>query len=852
MFVCNPDNTTLAPIVRYSDASGKNSLKLTLNYNRTSELSVDVYKYIKDAFHREPVETDSICQCYQYITNYRQIHVEDLGYFIITKVEINDDGVDPYISVTATSCEIEINNKGFSLAAGTYQLWNPLSPTDSIIGKILSICPDWSVGSIPTSVASINRTFDDIAESAYAFMMNDMANAFSCICDFDIENRKINIISMDSEVQITSILLTYDNVINNIKLSQDAENIITALNVSGGSSILDTNLDLTSVNPIGGNVIYNFNYFMTTNWMPQTLIDSINAWETKIENNQATFANGAEQLQEAYTQLNTLDGQLSDLNAQLLSLKQAESVASQEDYDSAHAAVLAKETDIGNKQAEIDIQNAKINSIKSQLTAIQTDSSMTNNFTQDQLNLLSKFIFQQDFKDENIIITDSMTYVQRQVQAQALYDKAQLLLNQRSQPTYTCELTCQNFLLMPEFEIYRNQIELGKMIHVEVNPNDIANFALLQYVIEYDQKTLTIAVSNRLKLYDNIKDEQDWQTQLSTSSNTMSMNKSLWNYPTKSGTIQDLTDFASGSLNLTKNDLIATTGQKPILDSLGFHGFKQNTDGSYDPEQMWATNNKLCFTNDNWQTLKTALGKFKLPNGNYVYGLNAEAIVAGLIYANMIQLGGSGTNGTMTLYDQNNNPSIVFSNQGISLQNGAKLIGDSGLLNTFVYQTSGSYFGFEYLGWKNTGGSIEKVNAYLYIYIPQNISVTKATIYVDVISRYFINGGVSDVPTGYYVASNIKLYTHATLDSAIWYSPEASEPSLSIDVGTQNGDFGTWNPIASSTIQRKEVDVTSSIISGQRTMFTLTGGADNYVTNAEFIDNALVKITFVVVGYKGG
>ena len=666
LFVCNANNKKLAPIVRYADSSGTNSLQLTMNYNRTSDLSIQIYKFIEDTFHHEALSTNGIAECYQYVANYRQIHVENLGYFIINQITEVDDGFDPYWDVKASSCELEINSKALVFPKGTYLFYdatNPLSTT-TILGKILNLCPTWSVGNVSTIIAALYRTFDDTSENAYSFMMNTMATAFSCVCDFDIENRKINIIDMQTEIPSTDILLTYDNVLNNVQLNQPAENIITALNVTGGSDSVGGSFDITSVNPIGGNVIYNFQYFMNTVDMEQSLIDAINAWQTKVNNNQSTFSNLVLQIQNAQGLLETSNGQLSDLNTQWKDLNHDLSVCladpNRENYSTIKSNIDAKQAAINSKQTDISNQNTTITNLQTQLSTLQSSLKIQNNFTTDQFIQLSKLIHQMDFKDENIVVTNSMTYAQKQTQAQALYDKAELLLGQRCIPTTTIEIDCQNFILMHEFNIFREQIELGKMIHVELNRGNIIDMMLLQYQINYDTKELKIQVSNRLKLHDIVKDVQDWQTQLATSANTLSLNKQKWSYP--NGVITNIEDFVGSPINLTKNGIIAASNQKMLIDDTGYHGFEYSN-GTYDPDQCWMTNYGLYFTTDAWDTVKCGFGKMKLPDGSIAYGFNGDVIVAGKIQSQ---------NGKC-YFDLNNNVAAV-----------SKLIdaGDSGIYAT--------------------------------------------------------------------------------------------------------------------------------------------------------------------------
>ena len=49
---------------------------------------------------------------------------------------------------------------------------------------------------------------------------------------------------------------------------------------------------------------------------------------------------------------------------------------------------------------------------------------------------------------------------------------------------------------------------------------------------------------------------------------------------------------------------------------------KSDKDGNingYSPEQLWISNNKICFTNDGWTTTKAVFGKV-LVDGKESYG----------------------------------------------------------------------------------------------------------------------------------------------------------------------------------------------------------------------------------------
>lgn len=621
LFICNPNNKELAPIPQFDN------LDVKPTFNGLSELTLNIYKYIKDK-DTGIIDTTRVCSCYKYIENHRQIHVENLGYFIINEFDETNDDTNPYIEVSANSCEIELNNAGLDIADGTYQFYNAITPLNTILGKIIALCSYWTIGTISSTVSARYRTFTDLNQQIYAFMTGDMSTAFECIVDFDIENRIINVLDSNTEIPSTDILLTFDNVIKNIKVNKSSDNIVTSLQVIGSGD-----LDIRSVNPLGTNVIYQFDYYMTPEWASQDLIDAVNVWKQKIIDNTTNYNNLILQIDIAEIESANLDGQLSDLTVarDALKLLDADAVG-QTNYATAHANLLAKQAQVDAKQVEVTAKATEITSLNAQLSALQSSFSLANNFTGTQYNDLCRYIYQSKYTDDSITITNSMTYAQKQTQKQLLYAKSQKILSERCQPTSTITFDCENFLLIPEFEMFRSQLELGRIIHVELEHGNIVDMALLRYEMDYDDKSLKITVSNRLKLHDAYTQAGDLQSQVSTSANTITDSKGSWDYPMKSGILDELDARSKAALNIKNNPLIAADGQHAVFDDTGYHGFKLDTStGTYSSKQMQITNNVIRFTTDNWNTIKGAFGEFTLANGTVVYGLNGETIVAGKI-----------------------------------------------------------------------------------------------------------------------------------------------------------------------------------------------------------------------------
>ena len=559
-----------------------------------------------------------------------------MGYFVITQITEKSDGICPYYEVKASSCELELNNRKIKIDAGNYKFYDSQFPSMSIMGKILDLCPAWSLGKVPDAIQNTYRSFDDVNESIYSFLVNDVGKAFDCILDFDIENRIINIIDLDSEIPNTDILLTYDNVLKNLDINQTTNNIVTALTLSGAND-----LSINEVNPLGTNYIVDFSYYKNKDWMTQELIDALNVWEKKVSDNQANFNSILSNIKQHEIELETLNSSLATLQSELQTLENEKSDLSSDgkDYSSVQAQINNKNTEITNKNAEIVSKQALINNDKVQLSNLQNSLKLENNFTAKQYSELSNFIFENDYKNEYIETDDDTTYAQKQELQFALYADGLKKLKRVCQPVSDFEIDCVNFLMIPDFNIFRDQFDLGKKICVEICPDNIVDMMVLQYEINYDSKELKIKISNQMKIHDRYTAYQEISSKAVKASNTITSSKDTWNYPVKSGKIDDFEAFRTGALNATLNKVISSTAEEISIDNTGIHGrAKDPSTGKLEKEEMWLNKNNLLFSDDNFQTAKTALGKITLPNGTVVYGLVADAIVAGTIDAGTINV----------------------------------------------------------------------------------------------------------------------------------------------------------------------------------------------------------------------
>lgn len=629
LFVCNPDGQKLAVI----PADAYEDLKIHPKFNEVSDISFRVYKHIGQ--NEDGTYIDA--HCYPWLQIRRNVLIEGFGIFRITDLNESDDSYDPYMDIECTSCEIEWGDKTVYIQEGTYQFYDSLKPDETLFGQIIAKFPDWTIGTIDETVAARYRTFDYVEESAYSFLMDDAEKTYECIFDFDYLNRTVSVYDMDRLVEPTDLFLSYDNFVQNIKKKSLSDEVVTALQVQGDSE----SVNIRSVNPIGGDIIYNFAPFKSTEWMTQDLIDAIDAWEAKISNKDTQMSTYYLTYNTKNNELITLQGDLVNLQNTLNAHKQTQAIriANGDDLSEINANISATEAQIAQKQAEITAKQAEVDAAKANISGLQADLSLGANFTIDQLAVLNRYIIQAVYKEDNITFTESMDFAARQQAISDLYAKGQKLLARLSERRIEITIDCDNFVLDKQFETFRNNLILGRLIRVELTRGtDVANMMLLGFELNYSTRELSLEFGNRYRLMDAYSKYQDLYGRTTSTSNTVSWNKSDWSYGKRSGKIDQMSEFMNSSLDLSKNAIVNSTNEAMTIDDTGLTGRAKSEDGEVDPEQIKIVHNAIAFTTDNWQTSAMAIGKLYFPDGTSGFGINAKYLIGDIILGHSMKI----------------------------------------------------------------------------------------------------------------------------------------------------------------------------------------------------------------------
>ena len=498
--------------------------EIVFNFNATSELNLRVNRIIRD----DPEENAHIFAVYKAVQNRRLIFVDDIGYFMITNIEDGFDGHSHYKDVTAKSVEAEIGMKMVPfIDNNTYRFSTDETGTNKgMLETIVETLPLWTIAHVDDVVAERWRTFEDVDTSlnCLAFMLQNMQDAYECLFVYDIVTRTISVYDQANYVRQTNIHITKEDLINSLDITENADDLFTAVSVIG-----DDNVTIAAINPLGTNVIYDFTYYLS--WMSDSLSAKVVAWQNAIEAERESYYNLNLGYFNKMTEASNLEMEIEKLDTQITMYNRCrnnivaenstdlvgsyneaiaeaggEQITIQDSIEETLAVIdnlIAEcESNKENNQAIREAKLAELETTKAQVDAIREKLKITSYFTEDEYTELCHYIFEGSYSDDYVVITDIMSYDDKFAQMKILYDRAVSQLQRASQPTQEFSVDVENFIFIKEFEEWREQLDTGCLINVELEVNDIAALFLSNMTINYDDHTLKMTFGNRFNKFD--------------------------------------------------------------------------------------------------------------------------------------------------------------------------------------------------------------------------------------------------------------------------------------------------------------------------------------------------------------
>ena len=392
------------------------NLRLNIKFSEPSEISFDIPSVIDG--QPNPLYDD--------VTGYKQIYTKCYGVYETLNPSTSSDGIREVKHVKGFSYEKTMESKKLFLEEGTFNFWNPVMRTDTVLGRILEVAVGWSAGYVSPSLIGRYRTFDQYDDYLLSFMYNQAPKKYRCVFVFDTYKRTINVYDADEERPSLPIYLDFDNLVKSLDIEEKSDELVTAVRPYGSDE-----LSIRDINPIGTNWIYDLSYFIANGDIGEPLASRWVSWQRSILNRQAYYRGLTALRASATARLTAAKAALTDLKGELESLTAQQSVTIQAsamevtDAGKAYQQSLLNEINakINTKKQEISAQESAIAAIDSELNpnnpssyaaqikAVVNELSISNYFTAAEYKELSNFLIEQDITEDTFVATDVDTSI---------------------------------------------------------------------------------------------------------------------------------------------------------------------------------------------------------------------------------------------------------------------------------------------------------------------------------------------------------------------------------------------------------------------------------------------------------
>ena len=330
------------------------------------------------------------------------------------------------------------------------------------------------------------------------------------------------------------------------------------------------------------------------------------------------------------------------------------------------------------------------------MNAISSLVEFENFFTKEQWIELSPLIREDEYSNDNFLLTGYESEEERLKICEELMEDAAKELKTLAQPKLEFSMTMANILALPEFEPIISQFALGNFIRIELRPGIVKRARLLEVNLNFDDfSDFSASFGNLVTTLSEVDKHATLLAQAVQAGKQVATAASDWYEGTEKANRLE-TDIANGLQDATLK-IKNASGQTIEIGKNGLVGRKlvPGSTDQYEDEQVALINNKLVFTSDNWLTSKSAFGKFEV-DGQEHWGVLSDAVVSGFISGSTIK-GGTLEIGTgSTKFKVNEDGSVEILDNGQEKYSGKAAIDE--INKAYQYTVELSYNGSTVFG----------------------------------------------------------------------------------------------------------------------------------------------------------
>ena len=252
-----------------------------------------------------------------------------------------------------------------------------------------------------------------------------------------------------------------------------------------------------------------------------------------------------------------------------------------------------------------------------------------------------------------------------------LLEYGESVLSRISQPSYTFSVDSTNFFSIEEFRSFANSINLGDAIYLEIDEGKILTPIFIGAAIKYDSPDdLTLSFSDSFVGSDGTFKLIDLLDESVTMGKVVDAGKYTYSAFIDSGAKTAVDEFMNSALDVAKNAIINSYGQGMTWDKTGLRlrKYKDSSTTDFENEQIWMSNNSIMFTDDNWNTAKMAIGKYKDS-----YGIIAPYLVGNMIIGENLTIESKSPTDDTLLFRVDGN-GVQIHNGDLSISSGSSTI----------------------------------------------------------------------------------------------------------------------------------------------------------------------------------
>ena len=303
----------------------------------------------------------------------------------------------------------------------------------------------------------------------------------------------------------------------------------------------------------------------------------------------------------------------------------------------------------------IIIADGMIQYVTSEIMRIHDALNFRNFVGEDLYKLFTTYIREQTYANANYI-SDGLDDNQLFGNAELFLERAREELHKAATYQHSIKSNLNNLLVIDEFKPLLNKFELGNWIRVRADES-VYRLRLIAYSIDFDNlKTINTEFSDVTITANGFNDIVSIINQAQSMSTTYGYveKQAETGAEVKTGYIDEWVEKGLNSALVRINN---NNDEDIRIDEAGITARTyDDVSETYDKEQLRMTHNVIAFTDDGWESVKTALGKFMMSHHTVVndswggintdvnavseyddYGLVANAVLAGWIVGSFME-----------------------------------------------------------------------------------------------------------------------------------------------------------------------------------------------------------------------